>query len=67
MFGAPPTFRDMGDDNGFSYLRATLMGPGMTVPVVESQLLLGTWQQIMVIDHDNPGRDRRIRVQLVGE
>ncbi len=56
-----------GDDNGFSHLRATLMGPGMTVPVLESELLLGTWQQIVVIDHDNRGRDRRIHVQLLGE
>src|SRR5512146_2529379 len=47
-----------GDDNGFSHLRATLMGPGMTVPVVDGSLLLGTWQQIVVIDHDNRPRNR---------
>jgi secondary thiamine-phosphate synthase enzyme len=56
-----------GDDNGFSHLRATLMGPGMSVPVVDGNLLLGTWQQIVVIDHDNRARDRKIHVQLLGE
>ena len=59
--------RTWGDDNGFSHLRATLMGPGMTVPVAEGRLLLGTWQQIVVIDHDNRGRERNIHVQLLGE
>ncbi len=56
-----------GDDNGFSHLRATLMGPGMTVPVVDGSLLLGTWQQIVVIDHDNRPRNRRVHVQVMGE
>ncbi|RJR30540.1 MAG: YjbQ family protein [Desulfobacteraceae bacterium] len=59
--------RTWGDDNGFSHLRATLMGPGMSVPVVEGKLLLGTWQQIVVIDHDNRGRNRKIHVQVMGE
>lgn len=56
-----------GDDNGFSHLRASLMGPGVTLPLVDGGLLLGTWQQIVVIDHDNRPRDRRVRVQVVGE
>jgi secondary thiamine-phosphate synthase enzyme len=56
-----------GDDNGFSHIRATLMGPGITVPVVEGKVLLGTWQQIIVIDHDNRPRTRRVYVQVVGE
>jgi secondary thiamine-phosphate synthase enzyme len=56
-----------GDDNGFSHIRATLMGPGITVPFSGSQLVLGTWQQIVVIDHDNRPRSRKIFVQLVGE
>jgi len=59
--------RTWGDDNGFSHLRATLMGPGMSVPVVDGKLLLGTWQQIVVIDHDNRARNRKIHVQVVGE
>ena len=56
-----------GDDNGFSHLRATLMGPSTTLPVVEGKIVLGTWQQIVVIDHDNRARARRIHVQVVGE
>ncbi len=55
------------DDNGFSHLRASLMGPGVTLPLVERRLLLGTWQQVVVVDHDNRPRNRRIRVQVVGE
>lgn len=56
-----------GDDNGFSHLRASLMGPGMTVPVSKGKILLGTWQQIVVVDHDNRPRSRRIFVQVIGE
>lgn len=56
-----------GDDNGFSHIRATLMGPSTTLPVAEGRIVLGTWQQIVVIDHDNRPRKRRIRVQVVGE
>lgn len=56
-----------GDDNGFSHLRATFMGPGITAPFADGKLVLGTWQQIVVIDHDNRPRSRRIHVQIVGE
>jgi secondary thiamine-phosphate synthase enzyme len=56
-----------GDDNGFSHIRATLMGPSTTLPVADGGIVLGTWQQIVVIDHDNRPRTRRIRVQIVGE
>ena len=56
-----------GDDNGFSHLRASFMGPGLTVPVHEGQLILGTWQQIVVIDHDNNPRQRKIFIQAIGE
>ncbi|MBN2351699.1 MAG: YjbQ family protein [Spirochaetales bacterium] len=56
-----------GDDNGFSHLRATLMGPGITVPFRDGELILGTWQQIVLIDHDNRPRTRRVYVQVVGE
>lgn len=56
-----------GDDNGFSHIRATFMGPGLTVPVSEGKLVLGTWQQIVVIDHDNRPRSRKIFVQVMGE
>ena len=56
-----------GDDNGFSHIRATFMGPSTTLPVVDGKILRGTWQQIVVIDHDNRPRSRQIRIQVVGE
>jgi secondary thiamine-phosphate synthase enzyme len=56
-----------GDDNGFSHIRATLMGPSVTVPVVDGAALLGTWQQIVLVDHDNRPRERRAYVQVLGE
>ncbi len=59
--------RTWGDDNGFSHLRASLVGPGITVPFAAGDLVLGTWQQIVVVDHDNRPRRRRVRVQLLGE
>jgi secondary thiamine-phosphate synthase enzyme len=56
-----------GDDNGFSHLRATTMGPGITVPFAGGELQLGTWQQIVVVDHDNRPRQRHVYVQVLGE
>lgn len=56
-----------GDDNGFSHIRATFMGPGITVPVHGGRLVLGTWQQIVVIDHDNRPRNRKVFIQVMGE
>ena len=56
-----------GDDNGFSHLRASFMGPDITVPVHRGELVLGTWQQIVVLDHDNEPRQRKVFVQVVGE
>lgn len=56
-----------GDDNGFSHLRATFMGPAVTLPVVDGAALLGTWQQIILIDHDNRARTRRVYAQVMGE
>jgi len=56
-----------GDDNGFSHIRATFMGPGMTAPVSDGKVVLGTWQQIVLIDHDNRPRSRKIFVQVIGE
>jgi len=56
-----------GDSNGFAHLRAGLVGPSITVPVVGGQLSLGTWQQIIFLDFDNRPRRRTLIVQLVGE
>lgn len=55
-----------GDDNGFSHIRATFIGPGITVPIRNGRCILGTWQQIVVIDHDNRPRNRHIIVQVIG-
>lgn len=56
-----------GDDNGFSHMRATMMGPGITVPLHEGELVLGTWQQVVIFNHDNRKRTRRIFVQVIGK
>jgi len=56
-----------GDGNGFSHIRAALMKPSLTIPLVKGKLSLGTWQQIVFMDFDNRGRDREIVVQVVGE
>lgn len=59
--------RTWGDDNGFSHLRASFMGPAITVPILQGQPVLGTWQQIVLVDHDNGARTRRVFVQVQGE
>ena len=55
------------DGNGYAHLRSTLIGPSLTVPVTEGRLLLGTWQQIILIDFDNSPRNRKVFLQFVGE
>lgn len=55
------------DDNGHAHVRASLLGPSLTVPVIERRPTLGTWQQIVLIDFDTRPRERRVVVQLVGE
>lgn len=56
-----------GDGNGFSHVRAALLKPGLTVPLVSGKLTLGTWQQIVFIDFDNRPRKRSLVVQVLGE
>lgn len=55
------------DGNGHSHIRASLLKPSLTIPFKDFQLLLGTWQQIVLIDFDNRSRDREIVVQIIGE
>ncbi|HWL94530.1 MAG TPA: secondary thiamine-phosphate synthase enzyme YjbQ [Phycisphaerae bacterium] len=55
------------DDNGHSHVRATLLGPSLTVPIRDRKPTLGTWQQIVLIDFDTRPRQRTIVVQLMGE
>ena len=54
------------DGNGFSHVRASVMGPSLTIPFSGGDLLLGTWQQIVLVDHDNRPRERTIIVQVIG-
>ncbi len=56
-----------GDDNGFSHLRASLFGPSLVLPVSDGRPLVGSWQQIVLLDFDKRPRRREIVVQLVGE
>jgi len=56
-----------GDGNGFSHLRASLFGPSLQVPIDSGRLLLGTWQQIILVDFDNRPRTREVMVQIMGE
>ncbi|KQC06117.1 MAG: secondary thiamine-phosphate synthase enzyme [Smithella sp. SDB] len=56
-----------GDGNGFSHVRAALMKPSLSVPLVNGRLTLGTWQQIVFIDFDNRSRERELIVQVIGE
>lgn len=55
------------DGNGHSHVRASLLGPSLTVPFVNGSLTLGTWQQIIYVDFDNKPRRRELVVQLIGE
>lgn len=56
-----------GDGNGFSHIRASLIGPSVTVPVADSQLALGQWQQPVLVECDNRPRQRTILITVVGE
>lgn len=56
-----------GDANGYSHLRASLLGPSLSIPFVDGKLTLGTWQQIIFIDFDNRPRSRKIVLQFIGE
>ena len=55
-----------GDGNGFAHVRAALLGPSLSVPVSGGRLLLGTWQQILLVDFDNRERKREVVVQVAG-
>ncbi|MBX3394767.1 MAG: secondary thiamine-phosphate synthase enzyme YjbQ [Phycisphaerae bacterium] len=55
------------DNNGHSHVRASLLGPSLTVPILDRKPSLGTWQQIVLIDFDTQPRQRTIIVQVLGE
>jgi len=56
-----------GDGNGHSHVRASLMGPSLTIPFVNRKLTLGTWQQVVFIDYDNRPRNRNLEIVIIGE
>jgi len=56
-----------GDGNGFAHVRAALLGPSLSIPIVDGDLQLGTWQQIVLIDFDNRPRTREVAIQIVGQ
>jgi secondary thiamine-phosphate synthase enzyme len=55
------------DGNGHAHVRAALLGPSLTVPFIDKQLTLGTWQQIIYCDFDNRPRSRSLVLQIIGE
>ena len=59
--------RRWGDGNGYSHVRASLLGASLVIPFNEKRLTLGTWQQIIVVDFDNHPRSRQIVLQIMGE
>jgi secondary thiamine-phosphate synthase enzyme len=56
-----------GDGNGYSHVRASLQSPSLVVPFTNKKMMLGTWQQIVVVDFDNRARSREIVLQLLGK
>ncbi len=56
-----------GDGNGHSHVRASMLGPSLTIPFANKKLTLGTWQQVVLVDFDNRPRSREIVLQLLGE
>jgi secondary thiamine-phosphate synthase enzyme len=56
-----------GEDNGHSHLRGQLQGPSITIPFANGSLLLGTWQQIVLVDFDTRSRRRDLIIQILGE
>jgi secondary thiamine-phosphate synthase enzyme len=56
-----------GDGNGHSHIRASMLGPSLTVPFQQGQLMLGTWQQLILIDFDTRPRTRNYVIQILGD
>ncbi len=59
--------RRWGDGNGYSHVRASLLGCSLVVPFTDKRLILGTWQQIVLVDFDNRPRSRQVVLQIIGE
>lgn len=59
--------KNPGEDNGHSHLRGQLQGPSITIPFANGSLLLGQWQQIVLVDFDTRARTRNLVIQILGE
>ncbi len=59
--------RRWGDGNGYSHVRASLLGASLVIPFNDKRLTLGTWQQIVLVDFDNRPRSRQIILQIMGD
>lgn len=59
--------RNAGEDNGHSHLRGQLQGPSVTIPFSNGAMLLGIWQQIVLVDFDTRARTRELIIQMIGE
>ena len=59
--------RRWGDGNGYSHVRASLLGASLVVPFSDRGLTVGTWQQIVLVDFDNRHRSRQIILQIMGD
>jgi secondary thiamine-phosphate synthase enzyme len=55
------------DGNGHSHLRSSIIGPSITIPIIQSKLTLGTWQQVVLLEMDTRSRDRTVILQIMGE
>lgn len=55
-----------GDGNGYSHVRAALLGPSLSIPIIDGRPTLGTWQQTVLLDFDNRPRQRRVLIQIMG-
>ena len=66
--GVPYKHDGGGDEsNGFAHVRASLLGPSLTIPFSDRRLVLGTWQQVVIVDFDNRPRTRPVVIQVTGE
>ncbi len=54
------------DGNGHSHVQAALLGPSLSIPIRKGRMVLGTWQQAVVINHDNSPRTRKIEITITG-
>lgn len=59
--------RRWGDGNGYSHVRASLLGASLVIPFNDKRLALGTWQQVVLVDFDNRPRSRQVVLQIMGD